>query len=149
MEVILKQDVKNLGRQGDRVKVAEGYARNFLIPKGLAVEATKSNLKHLQHQQKLEQERAARERTEAEKMKAVLDELNVVIKARCGEGGRLFGSVTSGDIAAAVKEAAGIELDKRKVDLGEPIKAVGNYTIKIKLLPGVVADLKLKVEASE
>jgi len=149
VEVILKQDVKNLGRQGDRVKVAEGYARNFLIPKGLAVEATKSNLKHLQHQQKLEQERAARERTEAEKMKAVLDELNVVIKARCGEGGRLFGSVTSGDIAAAVKEAAGIELDKRKVDLGEPIKAVGNYTIKIKLLPGVVADLKLKVEASE
>jgi len=149
VEVSLKQDVKNLGRQGDRVKVAEGYARNFLIPKGLAVEATKSNLKHLQHQQKLEQERAARERTEAEKMKAVLDELNVVIKARCGEGGRLFGSVTSGDIAAAVKEAAGIELDKRKVDLGEPIKAVGNYTIKIKLLPGVVADLKLKVEASE
>ena len=89
MEVILKQDVKNLGRQGDRVKVAEGYARNFLIPKGLAVEATKSNLKHLQHQQKLEQERAARERTEAEKMKAVLDELNVVIKARCGEGGQV------------------------------------------------------------
>ena len=149
MEVILKQDVKNLGRQGDRVKVAEGYARNFLIPKGLAVEATKSNLKHLQHQQKLEQERASRERAEAERVKAILDDLSLVIRARSGEGGRLFGSVTSGDITAAVKDAAGIEVDKRKVELEEPIKTIGSYIVKVKLLPGVVADLKLKVEASE
>ncbi|NLY51569.1 MAG: 50S ribosomal protein L9 [Firmicutes bacterium] len=149
MEVILKQDVKNLGKQGERVKVAEGYARNFLIPRGLAVEATKGNLKHLQHQQKLDQERASRERAEAERVKAILDDLNLVIQARSGEGGRLFGSVTSGDITAAVKEAAGIEVDKRKVELEEPIKTVGNHNVKVKLLPGVVANLKIKVEASE
>jgi large subunit ribosomal protein L9 len=149
VEVILKQDVKNLGKQGDRVKVAEGYARNFLIPRGLAVEATKSNLKSLQHQKKLEQERASRERAEAERVKAILDDLSLVIRARSGEGGRLFGSVTSGDITAAVKDAAGIEVDKRKVELEEPIKTIGSYIVKVKLLPGVVADLKLKVEASE
>ena len=149
MEVILRQDVKNLGKQGDRIKVAEGYARNFLIPRGLAVEATKGNLKHLQHQQKLDQERASRERAEAERVKAILDDLNLVIQARSGEGGRLFGSVTSGDITAAVKEAAGIEVDKRKVELEEPIKTVGNHNVKVKLLPGVVANLKIKVEASE
>ena len=149
MEVILKQDVKNLGKQGDRVKVAEGYARNFLIPRGLAVEATKSNLKSLQHQKKLEQERASRERAEAERVKAILDGQGLVIRARSGEGGRLFGSVTSGDITAAVKDAAGIEVDKRKVELEEPIKTIGSYIVKVKLLPGVVADLKLKVEASE
>ena len=149
MEVILKQDVKNLGKQGDRIKVAEGYARNFLIPRGLAVEATKGNLKSLRHQQKLDEERVSRERSEAERVKAILDDLNLVIRARSGEGGRLFGSVTSGDIAAAVKEAAGIAVDKRKLELEEPIKAVGDYSVKVKLLPGVVADLNIKVEASE
>ncbi|NLY30382.1 MAG: 50S ribosomal protein L9 [Firmicutes bacterium] len=149
MEVILKQDVKNLGKQGDRIKVAEGYARNFLIPRGLAVEATKGNLKSLKHQQKLDEERVSRERSEAERVKAILDDLNLVIRARSGEGGRLFGSVTSGDIAAAVKEAAGIAVDKRKLELEEPIKAVGDYSVKVKLLPGVVADLNIKVEASE
>jgi large subunit ribosomal protein L9 len=149
MEVILRQDVKNLGKQGDRIKVAEGYARNFLIPRGLAVEATKGNLKSLKHQQKLDEERVSRERSEAERVKAILDDLNLVIRARSGEGGRLFGSVTSGDIAAAVKEAAGIAVDKRKLELEEPIKAVGDYSVKVKLLPGVVADLNIKVEASE
>ena len=149
MEVILRQDVKNLGKQGDRIKVAEGYARNFLIPRGLAVEATKGNLKSLRHQQKLDEERVSRERSEAERVKAILDDLNLVIRARSGEGGRLFGSVTSGDIAAAVKEAAGIAVDKRKLELEEPIKAVGDYSVKVKLLPGVVADLNIKVEASE
>ena len=149
MEVILRQDVKNLGKQGDRIKVAEGYARNFLIPRGLAVEATKGNLKSLKHQQKLDEERVSRERSEAERVKAILDDLNLVIRARSGEGGRLFGSVTSGDIAAAVKEAAGIAVDKRKLELDEPIKAVGNYSVKVKLLPGVVADLNIKVEGSE
>ena len=149
MEVILRQDVKNLGKQGDRIKVAEGYARNFLIPRGLAVEATKGNLKSLKHQQKLDEERVSRERSEAERVKAILDDLNLVIRARSGEGGRLFGSVTSGDIAAAVKEAAGIAVDKRKLELEEPIKAVGDYSVKVKLLPGVVADLNIKVEGSE
>ena len=149
MEVILKQDVKSLGKQGDRVKVAEGYARNFLIPRGLAVEATKGNIKSLQHQKKMDQERASRERAEAEKMKAVQEDLDLEIRARSGEGGRLFGSVTSGDLADAIKKAAGIEVDKRKLELEEPIKAVGSYSGKVKLLPGVTANLGVKVESSE
>ncbi len=97
----------------------------------------------------MDEERVSRERSEAERVKAILDDLNLVIRARSGEGGRLFGSVTSGDIAAAVKEAAGIAVDKRKLELEEPIKAVGDYSVKVKLLPGVVADLNIKVEASE
>ena len=149
MEVILTQDVKNLGEAGELVKVAEGYGRNFLIPRGLAVEATKSNLKHLQHQRKLDKEREAREKTEAQKTKATLDGLELVMRARSGEGGRLFGSVTSTDLAAAIKKETGIEVDKRKLELDEPIKSIGNHSLRVKLLPGITASVNVKVEASE
>jgi len=149
MEVILTQDVKNLGKQGDLVKVAEGYGRNFLIPRGLAIEATKSNLKHLQHQRKLHKEREGREQADAEKMKATLDGLELVMRARSGEGGRLFGSVTSTDLVAAIKRETGIEVDKRRLELDEPIKSIGNHRLKVKLLPGVTASVTVKVEASE
>lgn len=149
MEVILTQDVKNLGEAGELVKVAEGYGRNFLIPRGLAVEATKSNLKHLQHQRKLDKEREAREKTEAQKTKATLDGLELVMRARSGEGGRLFGSVTSTDLAAAIKKETGIKVDKRKLELDEPIKSIGNHSLRVKLLPGITASVNVKVEASE
>jgi large subunit ribosomal protein L9 len=149
MEVILTQDVKNLGNQGELVKVAEGYGRNFLIPRGLAVEATKSNLKHLQHQRKLDKQREERDKADAEKMKATLDGLELVMQARSGEGGRLFGSVTSTDLVEAIKKETGIEVDKRKLELDEPIKSVGNHRVRLKLLPGVTASVTVKVEASK
>ena len=97
MEVILQQDVKNLGKRGETVKVAEGYGRNFLIPRGLAIEATKSNLRALEHQRALDEEREIREQGDAERTKAVLDGMELVVKAKSGEGGRLFGSVTNTD----------------------------------------------------
>lgn len=149
MEVILTQDVKNLGKQGELVKVAQGYGRNFLIPRGLAVEATKSNLKHLQHQVKLGKERELRERSDAERMKAILDGLQLVMQARCGEGGRLFGSVTSSDLVDAIKKATGIELDKRRLELEEPIKSIGDHKLRIRLVSGVTASLDVKVEPAE
>ena len=147
MEVILTQDVKNLGKQGEIVKVAEGYGRNFLIPRGLAVEATKSNLRHWRHQQKLDKDRETRERADAEKIKATLDGLELVVQARSGEGGRLFGSVTSTDLVDAIRKKTGIKLDKRRLELEEPIKSIGNHSIKVRLMPGTMASLNVKVEA--
>lgn len=147
MEVILLEDVKNLGKRGDKVKVADGYGRNFLIPRGLAVEATKSNLRALQHQRSLDKDREKRERSDAEQMKAILDGLQLVVTARSGEAGKLFGSVTSSDLVAAIKQKTGIELDKRRVQLEEPIKTIGDHGVTVRLLPGVVANLNVKVEA--
>lgn len=147
MEVILTQDVKNLGKQGEIVKVAEGYGRNFLIPRGLAVEATKSNLRHWKHRQKLDKDRETRERADAEKIKATLDGLELVVQARSGEGGRLFGSVTSTDLVDAIRKKTGIKLDKRRLELEEPIKSIGNHSIKVRLMPGTMASLNVKVEA--
>ncbi|NMB46934.1 MAG: 50S ribosomal protein L9 [Firmicutes bacterium] len=149
MEVILTQDVKNLGKQGETVKVSQGYGRNFLIPRGLAVEATKSNLRHWQHQRKLDKERELKEKGDAEKVKDTLDGFELVMQARCGEGGRLFGSVTSTDLINAIQKETGIELDKRKLELEEPIKSIGDHKLRVRLLPGVTASLNVKVEASE
>ena len=147
MEVILQQDVKNLGKRGEAVKVAEGYGRNFLIPRGLAIEATKSNLKALQHQRALDEKRETREQSDAERTKAALDGLELVVKARSGEGGRLFGSVTNTDLVAVIKKKTGVELDKRRLELQEPIRSVGNHQLSVRLLPGVIANLNVKVEA--
>ncbi|NMB25923.1 MAG: 50S ribosomal protein L9 [Firmicutes bacterium] len=147
MEVILQQDVKNLGKRGETVKVAEGYGRNFLIPRGLAIEATKSNLRALEHQRALDEEREIREQGDAERTKAVLDGMELVVKAKSGEGGRLFGSVTNTDLVAIIKKKTGIELDKRRLELQEPIRSVGNHQLVIRLLAGVTANLTVKVEA--
>lgn len=147
MEVILQQDVKNLGKRGEIIKVAEGYGRNFLIPRGLAIEATKSNLKALEHQRALDEKRENREQGDAERTKAVLDGMELLVKAKSGEGGRLFGSVTSTDLVAAIKKKTGIELDKRRLELQEPIRSVGNHELSVRLLPGVTANLTVKVEA--
>lgn len=147
MEVILQQDVKNLGKRGEIIKVAEGYGRNFLIPRGLAIEATKSNLKALEHQRAVDEKRENREQGDAERTKAVLDGMELLVKAKSGEGGRLFGSVTSTDLVAAIKKKTGIELDKRRLELQEPIRSVGNHELSVRLLPGVTANLTVKVEA--
>lgn len=149
MKVILKQDVKKLGKKGDTVEVAEGYGRNFLIPRGLAVEATRGNIKNLRHERRLQEERQAREKEEAKKVKASLDKAEVVVTARSGEGGKLFGSVTSSDIAEAIVAQLGVNLDKRKIELVDPIKSVGTFPVDIKLQPGITATLTVKVEAEQ
>lgn len=145
MEVILQQDVKNLGKKGDTVKVAEGYARNFLIPRGMAVEATASNLKQLQQEKKVKAQKAKREEAEARDLAKKLEAQPIVIKAKTGDSGKLFGSVTSNDIVEAL-EKKNISIDKRKIQLPEPIKTLGSYTIPVKLYPGVTADLAVRIE---
>lgn len=148
MKVILSQDVKNLGKKGELVEVAEGYGRNFLIPRGLAVEATSGNLKRLQHDKEAEKARRQREEAEARAVAERLNEANLVLKVKAGEAGRLFGSVTSQEIAAAAQQTLGVKLDRRKIELEEPIKALGTYSVGVRLLPGINATLRVTVQAA-
>jgi len=146
MEVILKQDVKGLGHEGDTVKVADGYARNYLIPRGLAVVASDSNLKALKVERQAVQKKAHRELSTARKLASELAATGITIRRKAGEGGRLFGSVTSKDVADAIKEVLGVEVDRRKIDLSEPIKSVGSYSVPVKLHPDVAVKIMIEVE---
>ena len=146
MEVILKQDVKGTGKAGDVVKVSDGYARNKLIPGGLAVEATPANKKAIEREKAKAAELFAQNKAEAEAFKRRLEDNVVVVKTKVGEGGRLFGSITSMDIANAIKEQTGEEVDKRKIVLSKPIKETGVETIEIKLFQDVSAKVVIRVE---
>lgn len=145
MKVILQADVKALGKKGELVEVAEGYARNFLIPRGLAKIATDSNLKSLAAEKTQAAAKAKRELEEAQKTGARLAQAGITIPAKTGGGGRLFGSVTALDIVAAVKKATGIELDKRKIVLDEPIKTLGVYKVPVRVHPQVSVELDVRV----
>ncbi|NLT94008.1 MAG: 50S ribosomal protein L9 [Clostridia bacterium] len=147
MKVILQEDIKGLGKKGEVVEVKEGYARNYLLPKKLAVEATQGNLKELDRQKQIKMAKAEKERQEAEKLAEKINEVTLTLKAKCGENGKLFGAVTSKDIAENLLKAYNINIDKRKIDLSENIKSTGDYAIKVKLHPQVVADLKVIVAA--
>lgn len=147
MKVILLQDVKKLGSKGDVVEVSDGYGRNYLIPRGLAVAADASNVRQLKHEQKVEQRKEARELQEAKELKRQLEELSVTLDVKSGDKGRLFGSVTTGDIAEAVKKSTNIKLDRRKIELPDPIKSVGEYSIAVRVYPEVTAQLKVVVRA--
>ncbi|KUO52939.1 MAG: 50S ribosomal protein L9 [Desulfitibacter sp. BRH_c19] len=149
MKVILIQDVKKLGNKGDIVNAADGFAQNFLFPKKLAIEATPQNIKNLETM-KLKQQKE--KELEKEKAKAVGDDLSktpLVITAKAGEKGRLFGSITSMEIASVIKEQLGKKIDKRKIDLPEPIKNLGDYQVKIKLHPEVHREINITVKAAE
>ena len=147
MIVILKQDVQGTGRAGEIVKVSDGFARNMLIPKGLAVEATKGNIHSLEKQKELQQRQLAEQKAAAEKQAQDLAEKKVVIKTKAGEGGRLFGSITSKDVSDAIKEQLGINIDKKKIEMDGPIKQLGITEVTIKLFQEVKG--KLKVELIE
>lgn len=146
MKVILQQDVKGHGKKGQMVEVSDGYARNFLLPRKLAVEATVDNVNTMRMTDKANQEKRQKEREEAFAISQRLKTVEVVLRAKGGGAGRLFGSVTNQEIAEAVKKQEGIELDKRKIVLDEQIKTVGVYTVKVKLGYEITAELKLKVE---
>lgn len=148
MQVILTQDVKGLGVRGDTVKVADGYARNYLIPRGLAIEATKGNLKQLEAHQAEKARQLSRKEKEAEELVRQLEAATVRIPARAGEGGRLFGSVTAGDVAEALQKL-GIKVDKRQIELENPIKQLGSYTAAVRVLPGKTTNLRIVVEESK
>jgi len=147
MEVILIEDVKNLGKKGDIVKVSDGYARNYLFPKKLGVEANKQNLHQLKLQKEAEEKRQREILEEAQELAKKLETVTVNVKIKAGEGGRTFGSVSTKEIAAALKEQANIELDRKKIQLNDPIKNAGIYKVAVKLHPKVSVDLTVKVEA--
>jgi large subunit ribosomal protein L9 len=146
MKLILRDDVKDLGRAGDTVNVAEGYGRNFLLPKKLAVLASPENTKRLEQELNGKKGRERRVRKDAEYLAERLSAKPLVIIAQAGEGGKLFGSVTTADIEQALA-AQGLEIDKRKIELEEPIKMVGNYVVTVKLPSEVTAKITIAVEA--
>lgn len=145
MKVIFLQDVKGKGKKGEVKNVADGYAHNFLIKNGLAVEATVGNKKTLEAQKKKEAELAQQELEEAKKLKETMEKLTVEIKAKSGEGGRLFGSVTTKQISEELKKTHNIKIDKRKMDLPEGIRALGYTNVPVKLHNEVSATLKVHV----
>lgn len=147
MKVILLQDVRGQGKKGELVTVSDGYARNFLFPRKLAQEATADNVNTMRMNDKAKREKEQRAREEAAELSARLRELTLTVWAKGGGAGRLFGSVTSQEIADALKEQEQIELDKRKIVIDEPIKTVGLYTVKVKL--GFEINAPLKVEVKE
>lgn len=147
MKVILQQDVKNIGKKGEVVEVAEGYGRNFLLPRGLAVEASAGNVRQAQHQKQAESNKAARELKEAQKTGAKFQNQELTVSARVGEGGKLFGSITTQEIADQLRRQFAVEIDKRKIDLKEPIKSLGTYPITVKVHPQVHVAVQVKVVA--
>ena len=146
MIVILKKDIKGTGKAGDVVKVSDGYARNMLLPRGLATEATEGNLRQLEKQKEIAAQKKAEEKAAAEELAAKLNKAAVTIKIRAGEGGRTFGSITSKDVADAIASQLGIEVDKKKIKLDAPIKQVGEVEVELRLYHEVNAAVTVKVE---
>ncbi len=144
MKLILKDDVKNLGQMGQIVDVSDGYARNFLLPKNLAVEANTKNVKEFEHHKSIILKKAAKVREEMKVLSDKLSSASVTIKANAGEDGKLFGSVTSMDIAEALK-TEGFDIDKKKITIEEPIKRLGNYSVHVKIHPEVTSQLQVQV----
>ena len=146
MKVILLQDVKGKGKKGQMIEVSDGYARNFMLPKKLAIEATADAINTMRMNDKATQERIAKEKAEALALSKQLREMTLVVTAKGGGAGRLFGSVTNQEIADALKAKSGITLDKRKIVISDPIKAVGTYTVNCKLGYEITAPLTVKIE---
>lgn len=145
MKVILLEDVKALGKKGDLVEVNNGYARNFILPKKLGVEATGKNINDLKLQKAHQDKVAAEQLAAAKALAEDLAEKSVEVKMKVGEGGKAFGAISTKEIAAAAKEQLDMELDKKKISVDEPIKSLGVHNVKIKLHPKVTATLKVKV----
>lgn len=147
MKLILQQEVKKLGKKGDIIEVSEGYARNFLLPQKLAVPATSTNVNTATQQKEAEARKVKRLLDEAKLHAAQLGKLTVKVTVKTGEGGRLFGSVTSKDIADALQAQHGVDLDKRKLELKDAIKSLGTYPVTVKLHPEVSTQIQVQVAA--
>ena len=145
MKIILLQDVKSLGKKGQMVEVNNGYARNYILPKNLGVEATSKNVNDLKLQKAHQDKVAAEQLKEAQELAAALSEMSIQVEMKVGEGGKTFGAISTKEIAAAAKEQLGYELDKKKISVDEPIKSLGSHNVKIKLHPKVTAQLVVKV----
>ncbi len=148
MKVILREEVRNLGHMGEIVSVKDGYARNFLIPQGLAVEANMGNVKELENEKKKIQAKAAKMKASAQELATKISAVSVQIQAKAGEEDKLFGSVTAMDIAEALK-SKGFDVDKKKIVLDEPIKRLGDFKVDIKVFPEVSAQVAVSVVRAE
>lgn len=147
MLVILKKDIKGTGKAGDVITVSDGYARNMLIPRGMAIKATDKNVRSVEKQKNLLKEKENKEKEKAVCKAKELEKKLVVVKTKTGENGKLFGSITTMDIAKALKEQESIEIDKKKILLKAPIKQIGVFEVDIKIYPEVVATVKVEVTA--
>lgn len=145
MKVILLKDVKSLGKAGELVNSKPGYARNFLLPKGLALEATQDNIKKWKEEMKNLESKRQEEKDEALNLKEKLEKITIELKGKGGEGGRLFGSITSKDISDALKSKHNIDIDRRKIELKENIKTAGVTNIYVRVYPEITANLKVNV----
>ena len=145
MKLILLEDVKGVGKKGDIVNKNDGYAINFLIPKKLAVEATNANLNDLELKKKSEEKRKKEELEEAQRLGAELNDKVVKVKVKAGENGKVFGSVTNKEIASALLEQTGLDIDKKKISFDDPIKMVGRRIVKVKLHPQVTVELTVEI----
>lgn len=146
MKVILLEDVKGLGKEGELVNAKIGHARNFLFPRKLAVEATSQNLNKWKAEKKEEEKRREKEHKEALELKERIDKIKIEIENKSGEGGKLFGSITSKDIAEALEKQEQIKIDRRKIDLKDNIKTLGTTIVEIKVYPEIVAKLSVNVK---
>lgn len=146
MKVVLTQNVPNLGRAGDLKEVADGYARNYLIPRGLATPATPEALQRLASQKQAQERRQAKAQAEIEELAAVISRTQLVFKAKVGEQHRLFGSITAADIASELSRQVGREIDKRAIELEEPIRQIGEFKVPVRLAPKIVPTVTVVVE---
>lgn len=146
MKVILIQDVKNLGKKEEIKEVSDGYARNYLIPQGFAQEATPARLKESEEQKQRQERKKGKEESQARLIKEQIDGKTVSIKVRTGGGEKLFGAVTSREVAEILNQEFGVQIDKKKIEMGEPIKHLGKYPVHIKIYPGIHAKLQVSVE---
>ncbi len=146
MKVILLRDVPGLGGLGSVKDVADGYARNFLIPRGMAVAATKANLANLEQRLRSERERQAKQLKEAEELAAKLDGLEITLRAKAGSQGRLFGAITAADISRELSRAAGVEIDRHRIELEAPLKLLGRYEVRVRIPPQHQARVTVIVE---
>jgi large subunit ribosomal protein L9 len=149
MEVLLLQDVEELGEAGEIKRVADGYARNYLVPRGMAVRATPGAIKQAEKQRQAASRRQAKELSEAQALAQTLDGVSVTFQARAGESDRLYGSITNVNIAEALEEKLGQEVDRRKIEMEEPLKELGTHAVTIRLAPGAEAKVTVVVEREE
>ncbi|MDE0314531.1 MAG: 50S ribosomal protein L9 [Candidatus Poribacteria bacterium] len=149
MEVILKRRIDGLGAPGDVLKVADGYARNYLFPKQLAVHATERNRRHLEHQIRVIEQQESKDREHAQEIAAQIADATCHLTRRAGENDRLFGSVTTADIVESLRASANVELDRRVIELAEPIRELGAFTVSVRLHTDVTAEIRVVVERDE
>ena len=147
MKVILKQDVKGLGKKEQMVEASDGYARNFLLPRGLAVEATSSNVNIMKTKKEAEAQKKDREIAQAKDLAKKIKDITVTLKVKAGENGKLFGSITSKDVAEALKSQQKLDIDKKKLIMPDSLKAVGTFEVEVKLYPEINSKFTVKIES--